>query len=146
MGLVKTRFLCIDGDEILLDFMSIHFKKRDWPDGIDIFNASSFADAEILVKDGNFDLITTSLYLPIGDYRNPEVKYGGLNLLRNIRSGVYGKDKVDIPVIVLSGAAKLDDIMAKTTSPPENTWHMKKPYSIRELMKLLNTALDSRSS
>ncbi len=127
--------LCIDDDPQILEALEFVLVSEL---GVELKLASTLKSAEEKIVNAEIGFITLDIMIS-GYVLSPgrEISHGGLALLHNIRNGVYGADRSDIPVAVVSGRISEADkrFIGKFTNG--KTWSILKPLSTDELVEVV---------
>ncbi len=125
---MKKQILVVDDDLVILKLLNLILT-----DNYDVVSKSNGIEAFKWLEEGNFpDLVISDMMMPYLD---------GSSFVRNLKnSGFYR----DTPIIVLSGAENLDELVGMM--PFKVYGYFKKPFNPAALKTAISNILNDRKS
>ena len=137
---MNAEILCLETEGAILDLLELHLTDRL---GGEVTRESTLEGAQKKLSESSYDLLTMSLAFPVHNREDHKFGFGGLTFLQELRNGSCGARASEMPVLVLSGAKNLQEMVKDSISPLGNTRTMAKPFSVVALTKLIEEILDA---
>jgi len=116
----KMKLLIVDNDVDLMETLVDYLKRCDF----DVTGSSSSLDALKLIRSQDFDLVITDIVMP---------DISGLGIISIVKNEIG-----HVPVIAMTGYGEKVEKLTKERKPD---YYLEKPFSMEQLVKIINYLL-----